>query len=577
MEFHSKFLHLPPLLLLLLSLVIGAVIVESKLSVPFQEFATPKPAIAKKVYYLQEHCSICEKFRPDFTKIKLPPEENKTLSEPPTTSVSSTIVGQQSTTVEPIKVISNDADQFESNKTEEDSLKRVPRETSTEKSKKEKKTDKFSSETQKLPRIQLLQLDKNAKFDKDSSKNSTLKWRKAFENIKAKWIQAYENRTGEKIETDKSDDDVEDEQSQSEHKDKKIASKKNSIKDERIEMDESDPSELDSSEKTEINDEQEKVIEKGELEQIFLDPITQPSIIIRSKRPETESSSNDETTTSDAEKSSTLSKPRTNSTYEKCRLLIRFNTTSMSPEMLQKNSPKNVEGEEENEDVMNGGAATTSTPIDSSIDETSKNSSESKPFDLGLIINIDKIIDSMISAINKTQSQYRKNPYDDKIKIYTSDPNMTEYWYGGKKMNQWKGGEKSNRTKRSVNDPFIDLIDMDDIVTLLTQNESIDLNIANEKWILIERKIFFDDPDSDTNEELIINMYFKPKEEKEEETALEKDGKAKHKKSKRSHHKLTCPKGTFDCESNGKFCIPESLRLINLFDSLQMQWRKQLW
>lgn len=150
----------------------------------------------------------------------------------------------------------------------------------------------------------------------------------------------------------------------------------------------------------------------------------------------------------------------------------------------------------------------------------------------------------MGNEFNNTAKKIEKNPWWKNIRIFTSDPNNTEYWFHGKKMSK-ESGDKS-RTKRSIkNEPFIDMIDMEDIVKLLTESGS-NLDITNEKWILIERKVFFDDPDGDDDDELIINLFFKPNEDyvKENSDKLVK----------------TCPAGTFDCNSNGLLCIPNSLR-----------------
>lgn len=118
----------------------------------------------------------------------------------------------------------------------------------------------------------------------------------------------------------------------------------------------------------------------------------------------------------------------------------------------------------------------------------------------------------------------KNDPFWKNVKIFTSDPEMTEFFYEGEKMNKKEKETTTSketepkRTKRSIkSNSFIDMIDMDDIVQLLSPNGSIDLNIADEKWILLERKIFFNDMDKDSDEELIINLYFKPKENEDEE------------------------------------------------------------
>ena len=121
------------------------------------------------------------------------------------------------------------------------------------------------------------------------------------------------------------------------------------------------------------------------------------------------------------------------------------------------------------------------------------------------------------------------------------------------------------RRKRSTttvkSNSFMDMVDMDDIVRLLSPNGTIDLNIADEKWILLERKIFFNDVDNDSDEELILNLYFKPKENEDEEMVDDDDDIVDDglKRSKKMKKALQCPTGTFDCNSDGHLCIPNSL------------------
>lgn len=175
---------------------------------------------------------------------------------------------------------------------------------------------------------------------------------------------------------------------------------------------------------------------------------------------------------------------------------------------------------------------------------------------IGFMINIRKFVNTVLDAaeedLNRTQKKMEKNPFWKNIKIFTSEPDMTEFWYEGKKMTDPKS-DKSTRAKRSIKTPLIDMIDMSDIVSLLSPNETDELNIADEKWILLERKIFFDDPDEDSDEELIINLFFKPKEPEHDEDEF--DIPKEH-----SVEQLECPRGTFDCKSDGIFCIPNSLK-----------------
>lgn len=145
---------------------------------------------------------------------------------------------------------------------------------------------------------------------------------------------------------------------------------------------------------------------------------------------------------------------------------------------------------------------------------------------------------------------------------------MTEFFYDGEKLTSLDNVDDKSPTKKSTDDgklrrkrsttvksnSFMDMVDMDDIVRLLSPNGTIDLNIADEKWILLERKIFFNDVDNDSDEELILNLYFKPKENEDEE--MVDDGLKRSKKMKKA---LQCPLGTFDCNSDGHLCIPNSL------------------
>lgn len=162
------------LYLWLVSIICLTKVIESKLEVPFQDFATPKPAIARKVYYLQDSCSICEKFRPDFTKIKLPPNETET------TPVS------ELKTAENVKSLPQQTDVLPENSTE---LKRVPRESLPSK-----------VEEQEKPEITILEYEKDSNHDSDLSKNSTWTWQKAFKRIRAKWIEKFDNNTIRKVE-----------------------------------------------------------------------------------------------------------------------------------------------------------------------------------------------------------------------------------------------------------------------------------------------------------------------------------------------------------------------------------------
>lgn len=161
----------------LLSILCLTKVIESKLEVPFQDFATPKPAIARKVYYLQDSCSICEKFRPDFTKIKLPPNETEA-------SITTSATASEQKKTDNVKLHSNQTDVLPENKTE---LKRVPRESS-------------KVEKEEKPEITILEYEKNSNHDSDLTKNSTWTWQTAFKRIRAKWIEKFDNNTIRKVE-----------------------------------------------------------------------------------------------------------------------------------------------------------------------------------------------------------------------------------------------------------------------------------------------------------------------------------------------------------------------------------------
>nr|XP_027204432.1 titin-like isoform X2 [Dermatophagoides pteronyssinus] len=745
---------------------------SAKLQVPFQDLATPKPAISSKIYYLTESCSICEKFRPDFTRVKKPPGLNETLESEPST--------------EP-KPDSDDGE----------TLKRVPRQTSLATKLKGDDPDKD---------IILLDYRKQSLNDSDLQLNGTWSWKKSFKKIHAKWIER-KNDTSKKIQQDVVAKLKIEKTPEGEEKKKLVLEFKKKIQnltslnsmmmiDEPYNAQEFEEEMLGDDEDNGDNEdgEKEKILVKREIKQIFLDPIKQPSIVIRSKRSTAIDTSNDPTgmnTDNPLIEMTTLptqifdendqlltndnvTELKKNGTYEKCRLLIRLKAnpediitdtaeeevkekeldskvvtedkkeTSPEPNVAdsvekvdeikslekitdnvvvgeqkekEKQPEKLVETEEKSSNVLEEpkmiekvatkieetvsdmvspsspapestltkeeekstntveelkpiltisddekliAAATTTTKAETPIESSSPSSKEkvkeeveapkvtpkevetpkiqpeevetpmvkpeaieapkvtpkeveapkiepeevktpevtpketstistvtvsttekpkpkpkSKPtnLQLGLLINIRKFVDGVFESIetdvNQSVTKKREikkmNPFWKNVKIFTSDPEMTEFFYDGEKLTSLDNEltKKSTddgklRRKRSTtvkSNSFMDMIDMDDIVRLLSPNGTIDLNIADEKWILLERKIFFNDVDNDSDEELILNLYFKPKENEDEEMVVD-DGLKRSKKMKKA---LQCPTGTFDCNSDGHLCIPNSL------------------
>ncbi|XP_075678774.1 uncharacterized protein LOC113798144 isoform X2 [Dermatophagoides pteronyssinus] len=820
---------------------------SAKLQVPFQDLATPKPAISSKIYYLTESCSICEKFRPDFTRVKKPPGLNETLESEPST--------------EP-KPDSDDGE----------TLKRVPRQTSLASKLKSDDPDKD---------IILLDYRKQSLNDSDLQLNGTWSWKKSFKKIHAKWIER-KNDTSKKIQQDVVAKLKIEKTPEGEEKKKLVLEFKKKIQnltslnsmmmmiDEPYNAQEFEEEMLGDDEEDNKDGEKEKILVKREIKQIFLDPIKQPSIVIRSKRSTAIDTSNDPTGTDNPliemttlptqifdENDQLLTNNnetelKKNGTYEKCRLLIRLKanpediiTDTAEEEEKEKELDSKVEDknvadkketlpepnvadsvekvdeikslekitdnvvvgeqkekekqpeksiekdekvkmEEKSSNVLEEpkmiekvatkieetvsdmvspsspapvstltkeeekstntveelkpiltiaddekliAAATTTTKAETPIESSSPSSTEkvkeeveapkvtpkeveapmvkpeaveapmvkpeaveapkevetpkiqpeevkapmvkpekieapkvtpkevekpkiapevveapmvkpevvkapevtpkeveapkikpeaveapkikpeevkapevtpketstistvkvsttekpkpkpkSKPtnLQLGLLINIRKFVDGVFESIetdvNQSVTKKREikkmNPFWKNVKIFTSDPEMTEFFYDGEKLTSLDNEltkkstddgklrrKRSTTTTKVKSNSFMDMIDMDDIVRLLSPNGTIDLNIADEKWILLERKIFFNDVDNDSDEELILNLYFKPKENEDEEM-VDDDGLKRSKKMKKA---LQCPTGTFDCNSDGHLCIPNSL------------------
>ena len=294
---------------------------SAKLQVPFQDLATPKPAISSKIYYLTESCSICEKFRPDFTRVKKPPGLNDTSESEPST--------------EP----KPEADDGET-------LKRVPRQTSLATKLKSDDPDKD---------IILLDYRKQSLNDSDLQQNGTWSWKKSFKKIHAKWIER-KNDTSKKIQQDVVAKLKIEKTPEGEEKKKLVLEFKKKIQnltslnsmmmmiDEPYNAQEFEEEMLGDDEDNGDNEdgEKEKILVKREIKQIFLDPIKQPSIVIRSKRSAAIDTSNDPTGTDNPLIEMTtlptqifdendqlltndnVTELKKNGTYEKCRLLIRL-------------------------------------------------------------------------------------------------------------------------------------------------------------------------------------------------------------------------------------------------------------
>ncbi|OTF76746.1 hypothetical protein BLA29_008333, partial [Euroglyphus maynei] len=164
-------------LLLTIILIIGSIgtyIDSAKLEVPFQDLATPTPAISSKIYYMTESCSICEKFRPDFTRVKKPPSPE---------SESESVV--------------NETKETENVKAEEETLKRVPRQLSS--SSPPSLASKLKNEDKD---IIILGYDKKSFNDSDVQEDGSWSWKRAFKKIHAKWIERYQNNTAQKVDED---------------------------------------------------------------------------------------------------------------------------------------------------------------------------------------------------------------------------------------------------------------------------------------------------------------------------------------------------------------------------------------
>lgn len=329
---HSTMSNYSTLILLLLAIIIsiGTNVDSAKLEVPFQDFATPGPTISSKIYYITESCTICEKFRPDFTRVKKPPEP-----EPEPESESKSVIDDTTTTIEAENV-------KETDKTEKDTLKRVPRQATSASS--------FASKLKSDDKdIILLDYNKQSANDSDVQEDGSWSWKRAFKKIHAKWIERFQNNTATKIDQAMTAKIKVEKTPEGDEKKKFVLEFKKKIQNltslNTIVDDDEPVNAPDVEETMKEEDEQEKVLVKRELKQIFLDPVKQPSIVIRAKRSAilmndtTDDAVGDETNTDNPmfemstlptqvfdENDTVLNETNAekNGTYAKCRLLIRF-------------------------------------------------------------------------------------------------------------------------------------------------------------------------------------------------------------------------------------------------------------